>query len=892
MNQAQPTATWRNVKSPTPMIAQYLEVKEGQQNALLFYRMGDFYEMFFEDAEIGANVLGITLTKRGKSDGDDIPMCGVPVHAVDGYLARLIKAGHRVALCEQVEDPATQKQRGGRGPLKRAVVRVFTPGTLTEDELLSPRQHNYLAAIGRSGETMAVAWADMSTGDFMVKEIPEVGLETLIAQLDPSELVVPNNFACPDWLDAAAVCLSEQAPALFDSTSGRQTLESFYQVGSLDGFGDFSRAMLSAAGALLGYLETTQIGNMPPLSRLQTIVDAAHMEIDPATRRSLELTRTLAGESRGSLLHAIDRTVTAAGGRLLAERLAAPLGNTESIIDRHELVAWFLQHMDMCEQIRVKMVGLSDMERIMARLSMGHGGPRDLSGLANGLASASEIVTIATNVRALTEPPQLRALFDAIMVPAPLADELGPALADDLPLLARDGGLVRRGYNLALDEIRDLRDESRRLIAALQQRYSAETNVASLKIKHNNVLGYHIDVRATHAEKLMQAEEFIHRQTTAQTVRFTTTELADMERDMASASERALAKELEIFEQLRSTVLQQAMAITKAAQALSVIDVAGASAVLAATTNQCRPDIRTTVDFYIEKGRHPVIESMLDVSTPFIPNDCDLGENNNLWLLTGPNMAGKSTFLRQNAHIAIMAQAGMYVPAETAVIGIVDRIFSRVGAADDLARGRSTFMVEMIETAAILNRATDRSLVILDEIGRGTATYDGLAIAWATLEHLHEASACRTLFATHYHELTSLQDRLQRLRSFSMQVREWQGSIIFLHQVVAGSADRSYGVHVARLAGLPASVLQRAEQILDELESGQHGAVDTKAMNESLPLFDRAATDGQEKAVSAAVPGKVIEALDEIHPDALTPREALELLYRLKEMRAANAGER
>ena len=710
MNQAQPTATWRNVKSPTPMIAQYLEVKEGQQNALLFYRMGDFYEMFFEDAEIGANVLGITLTKRGKSDGDDIPMCGVPVHAVDGYLARLIKAGHRVALCEQVEDPATQKQRGGKGPLKRAVVRVFTPGTLTEDELLSPRQHNYLAAIGRSGETMAVAWADMSTGDFMVKEIPEAGLETLIAQLDPSELVVPNNFACPDWLDAAAVCLSEQAPALFDSTSGRQMLESFYQVGSLDGFGDFSRAMLSAAGALLGYLETTQIGNMPPLSRLKTIVDAAHMEIDPATRRSLELTRTLAGESRGSLLHAIDRTVTAAGGRLLAERLAAPLGNAESIIDRHELVAWFLQHMDMCEQIRVKMVGLSDMERIMARLSMGHGGPRDLSGLANGLASASEIVTIATSVRALAEPPQLRALFDAIMVPAPLADELGPALADDLPLLARDGGLVRRGYNLALDEIRDLRDESRRLIAALQQRYSAETNVASLKIKHNNVLGYHIDVRASHAEKLMQAEEFIHRQTTAQTVRFTTTELAEMERDMASASERALAKELEIFEQLRSTVLQQAMAITKAAQALAVIDVAGASAVLAATTNQCRPDIRTTVDFYIEKGRHPVIESMLDVSTPFIPNDCDLGKDNNLWLLTGPNMAGKSTFLRQNAHIVIMAQAGMYVPAETAVIGIVDRIFSRVGAADDLARGRSTFMVEMIETAAILNRATDRSL--------------------------------------------------------------------------------------------------------------------------------------------------------------------------------------
>ena len=892
MTQLHPTTTWRNVKSPTPMIAQYLEVKEGQQDALLFYRMGDFYEMFFEDAEIGASVLGITLTKRGKSDGGDIPMCGVPVHAVDGYMARLIKAGHRVALCEQVEDPATQKQRGGKGPLKRAVVRVFTPGTLTEDELLSPRRHNYLAALGRSGETMAVAWADMSTGDFLVKEMPDAGLETLIAQLDPSEFVVPNNFSRPDWLEAAPVCLSEQAPALFDSTTGRKMLEAFYQVGSLDGFGDFSRAMLSAAGALLGYIETTQIGNMPPLNRLRTIADAAQMEIDPATRRSLELTRTLAGESRGSLLHAVDRTVTAPGGRLLAERLAAPLGNAEDIVARHELVAWFLQHMDMCEEVRAKMAGLSDMERIMARLSMGHGGPRDLSGLANGLASASDIVTIATNVKALAEPPQLRALFDAIMMPAPLANELRPALADDLPLLARDGGLVRHGYDLALDEIRDLRDESRRLIAALQQRYSADTGVASLKIKHNNVLGYHIDVRATHAEKLMQSEAFIHRQTTAQTVRFTTTELAEMERDMASASERALAKELEIFETLRSTVLRQAAAIAKTAQALAVIDVACASAALALATNQCRPEIRTTVDFQIEKGRHPVIESMLDGSTPFIPNDCDLCADNNLWLLTGPNMAGKSTFLRQNAHIAIMAQAGMFVPAERAVIGIVDRIFSRVGAADDLARGRSTFMVEMIETAAILNRATDRSLVILDEIGRGTATYDGLAIAWATLEHLHEISACRTLFATHYHELTSLQDRLQRLRSFSMQVREWKGSIVFLHQVVAGSADRSYGVHVARLAGLPTAVLHRAEQILDELESGQHGAVDTKAMNDALPLFESALNVRQEKAASTNASNPVIDALDDIHPDALTPREALELLYMLKELRAAKAGER
>jgi len=889
MTDAPSTASWQNVKSPTPMIAQYLQVKQDQQDALLFYRMGDFYEMFFEDAEIGARELGITLTKRGKSDGDDIPMCGVPVHAMDGYMARLIKAGHRVAICEQVEDPATHKQRGGKGPLKRAVVRVMTPGTLTEDELLPPRRHNYLAALGRAGETYGLAWADMSTGDFLVQEASAEGLETLVAMLDPAELVVPTTIERFAWFADTDLCLTEQIPALFDSTEGRKALERFYGVGSLDGLGSFSRAMLSAAGALLAYLETTQIGNMPSLRTLQMVADSGYMEIDPATRRSLELTRTLSGETRGSLLHAVDRTVTAAGGRLLAERLSAPLGDAEQIIQRQDLVAWFLQNDGICDDIRKQMATLGDLERIMARLSMGHGGPRDLAGLAAGLETAAAIVATGTGVRGLGEPKPLQTLFDAIIAPTPLTQTLVPALGDELPLLARDGGFVRKGYDLALDELRNMRDESRRLIAALQQRYADETAIASLKIKHNNVLGYHIDVRANHAEKLMRDERFIHRQTTAQAVRFTTTELAEMERDMSTAADRALAKELEIFDVLRAAVLEEAAAIAAAARALAVIDVAVASAILAKRTNQCRPEIWTSRDFFIEKGRHPVIEAMLDDTSPFIPNDCDLGTDSNLWLLTGPNMAGKSTFLRQNAHIAIMAQAGLYVPADKAVIGIVDRLFSRVGAADDLARGRSTFMVEMIETAAILNRATDRSLVILDEIGRGTATYDGLAIAWATLEHLHAVCCCRTLFATHYHELTALQGDLERMRCFSMQVREWQGSIVFLHQVAAGAADRSYGVHVARLAGLPSAVLDRAAQILEELESGLHGAVDAAAMAGSLPLFEN--SHARSPAPDPAQE-QILASIDEIQPDSLTPREALDLLYRLKELRSAGDGKR
>ncbi|MBL6595799.1 MAG: DNA mismatch repair protein MutS [Candidatus Puniceispirillum sp.] len=871
------------------MMEQYLRVKDSHQNALLFYRMGDFYEMFFEDAEIAAKQLGITLTKRGSKDGFDVPMCGVPVHAVDGYLARLIRAGHRVAICEQVEDPQEQKKRGGKGPLKRDVVRVLTPGTLTEDELLSPAAHNYLVALGRAESQLALAWADMSTGDFFVQEMAGDGLETLLARLDPAELIYPQGLDLPGWFNDSQICLTEQAALLFDSTRARQALERFYQVASLDGMGHFSRAMLSAGGALLGYLEATQVGNMPRLLPLTAVSDAGFMEIDPATRRSLELSRTLTGERRGSLLHAVDRTLTAAGGRLLGERLAAPLFDVKAIDARLDLVGWFIAEGACADLVRAQLRIQPDIERALSRLSLGHGGPRDLANIADGLESAGQIVAqiravAASGISGLALPDALPACLDVMLAPRGLTDVLVPALGDELPLLARDGGFVRQGYDLALDDLRELRDENRRLIAALQSRYADETGIASLKIKHNNVLGYHIDVRSNHAAKLMDHETFIHRQTTAQAVRFTTTELAEMERDMASAADRALALELEIFDRLRNEVLAVAVDLGDAARALAEIDVATASAQLAISQHYCRPKIVDEPLFDIVKGRHPVIEPMLDSQTPFIANDCNL-DDGRLWLLTGPNMAGKSTFLRQNAHIAIMAQAGLYVPAERVVIGLVDRLFSRVGAADDLARGRSTFMVEMVETAAILNRATSRSLVILDEIGRGTATYDGLAIAWSTLEYLHDASLCRTLFATHYHELTHLQKSLEHLRCHAMQVREWQGSIVFLHQVVTGAADRSYGVHVARLAGLPAAVLGRAEQILGELETGQHGAVDAGMMADSLPLFEFQ----NARHYAAMSSDEIAYAIDALQPDSLAPREALDILYRLKALRAGSA---
>ncbi|MEC8642998.1 MAG: DNA mismatch repair protein MutS [Pseudomonadota bacterium] len=872
------------VKSPTPMIAQYMRVKESHPDALLFYRMGDFYEMFFEDAEIGASALGITLTKRGKSDGDDIPMCGVPVHSVDGYLARLIGAGHRVAICEQVEDPATQKQRGGKGPLKREVIRILTPGTLTEDDLLPPRAHNYLAALGHAGETMAVAWADMSTGDFAVQEVSSERLEGLLAMLAPAEFVVPNGADLPEGIAALGSCLTEQAASLFDSAGGARALCAYYGVASLDGFGQFSRAMTAAAGALLGYIELTQKGNMPRLRPVQAITGSGYMEIDQATRRSLEIIRTLSGETRGSLLAAIDLTVTAAGGRLLAARIGAPLASRDAIIGRLDLVSWYHDRPSLCDELRGMMKGQPDIDRALSRLSMGHGGPRDLQALSQALTMASDLVGTATRAHGIGDLATLAALHDSVMAPVNLASELAPALADELPLLARDGGFVRGGFDPALDELRALRDESRRLIAALQHRYCEGTGIASLKVKHNNVLGYHVDVRSAHAEKLMQDEQFIHRQTTAQTVRFTTTELAELERDLSTAADRALAREMEIFESLRAKALAAADQLAGAARALAAIDVAMASAALALTRDFCRPEISDDLRFEILRGRHPVIETMLGGGDSFIPNDCGLGESGEIWLVTGPNMAGKSTFLRQNAHITIMAQAGLFVPAQTARIGVIDRIFSRVGAADDLARGRSTFMVEMVETAAILNRATERSFVILDEIGRGTATYDGLAIAWAALEHLHQANRCRTLFATHYHELTNLRHDLERLSCHSMKVREWQGEIIFLHQVIEGAADRSYGVHVARLAGLPPAVIARAQSLLAEMESGRHGVIDAERLAAELPLFTQ-----DFGAEPPPVEDPVRRRLEAVNPDTLAPRAALELLYELRDLLAAAA---
>ena len=871
-------------EASTPMMAQYLAAKRAHPDCLLMYRMGDFYEMFFEDAQAASKALDITLTRRGRHDGEDIPMCGVPVHAMDGYLARLIRKGFRVAICEQIEDPAEAKKRGSKSVVAREVIRVITPGTLTEETLLDARRANYLAALGDAQGALGLAWVDVSTGEFGARPLEVAGAAAALAALNPGEILVPERLLqraemfelFRDWRAALAPLPSSR----FDSEAGRRRLETVFGVKSLDGFGAFSRPEIAACGALVDYIELTQKGKIPRLSTPRRIAEAETMAIDPATRRNLEIVESLTGGRDGTLLAVIDRTVTSGGARLIAQRLAAPLTDPDAIADRLDAVQYLAETERLRTQWRERLAAAPDIARSLGRLTVGRGGPRDLAAIRDGLIAGHEI-------RRLADGPLPAALAQAcadLGEHGVLTDRLARALKVDLPLLTRDGNFIAEGYAPQLDELITLRDESRRLIANLQARYAADSGIASLKIRHNNVLGYYVEVTVTNADKLPADTKtrFIHRQTLASAVRYTTVELGELETRITSAADKALKLELELFEDLVGEVTGRAEPIALAADALARIDVAAALAELAASRRYVRPTVDRSRSFAIKGGRHPVVEAALEArrEAPFVANDCELPEDARLWLVTGPNMAGKSTFLRQNALIAVLAQMGSFVPAQAAHIGVVDRLFSRVGAADDLARGRSTFMVEMVETAAILNQSGERALVILDEIGRGTATFDGLSIAWATLEHLHDVNRCRALFATHFHELTALAARLAALRCRTMKVQEWKGEVVFVHEVAAGSADRSYGIHVAKLAGLPPAVIGRAEEVLRVLEQGeQSGAIARLA--DDLPLFSAMAPRAGSAATRA---NPLIEALKDVQPDALSPKDALELVYRLKRL--------
>jgi DNA mismatch repair protein MutS len=918
----------------TPVMQQYLDLKSRYSDCLLFYRMGDFYELFFDDAIKAAAILDIALTKRGTHGGEDIPMCGVPVHSHETYLEKLIASGTKVAICEQLETPEEAKKRGYKAVLKRDVVRVVTPGTITEERLLNARASNFLAAIGfadnfpteqgeaarAAGESEArgsipptkrnsqacLAWVDISTGEFTIQASTKTTLREDILRLQPSECLLPNDFDIEQVkaLEEGGIRLTFQPSLRFDAKKGEALLKSHLKLGALESLGTLNRADYSACAALLEYLQLTQLGAMPRLNAPRKLIQQEFLAIDPATMRNLEILQTLSGQHQGSLLAAMDCTVTAAGGRLLARRLSQPLTQVERIEHRLDQVQFFVQQSGLRKEIRTTLKACSDMERSLSRLCVGRGGPRDLQAILRSLNTIAALKLLFERHASNGLPASLAGLVENLNDHSNLRQELGRALTEEPPLLARDGGFIAPNYHAALDEFRTLRDESKRHIAALQLRYQQHSGVNTLKIKFNNVLGYFVEISANHAAKM--SEPFFHRQTLAGVMRYSSTELVELEQKLSEAGSRALKIELEIYEQLIALLQAESDTLALAAQILAGLDVSVSLAELAVAQDYCRPQLTTGDDFTLEKGRHPIVEQALrKQGAQFIANDCRLenfstsslrggeadaaiqtgllrsarNDGGRIWLLTGPNMAGKSTFLRQNALMAIMAQIGSFVPAANAKIGVVDRVFSRVGAADDLARGRSTFMVEMVETATILAQATPKSLVILDEIGRGTATYDGLAIAWAVVEHLHDLTRCRGLFATHYHELTQLCGKLSSLASYHLKVKEWKGEVIFLHSVAAGAADRSYGIHVAGLAGLPASVIARATGLLKRFESEGSASIRPAGMAEPLPLFAHAAP-----IVSEPKSSLLEQEIMNTNPDNLTPKEALELLYRLKNL--------
>ncbi|MCK5041323.1 MAG: DNA mismatch repair protein MutS [Sphingomonadales bacterium] len=869
------------------MMEQYLGVKADHQDCLLFYRMGDFFELFFDDAKHAAEALGIALTKRGKHNGEDIPMAGVPVHAADNYLAKLIRAGFKVAVCEQVETPAEAKKRGHKAIVKREVVRLVTPGTLSEDGLLNARRNNYLAALAFAKGSWSLAYADMSTGEFIVIPASLKGLDGFIARINPGEILLNKNML-DDGLGAALEPWREKLTVLdgdnFDSAAGEQLLKTIFAV-KKDEFKNFSRSDLAAIHALITYLDETQKGQLPRLKPPEKILGDGVMVIDSATQKNLELMRTLDGNTKGSLLSTMDLTVTGAGGRMLVNRLAGPLTTPNEINRRLASVTAFVSAEPLRMSLREMLRQAPDMERALSRLALGRGGPRDLAVLRDGLKIAVSIkeVLLGTSGGINERTSEIGGATTGLGSNQELIDELTKALVVEPPLLARDGGFVEKGYHSALDEFRMLRDESRRLIVGMEAKYRTDTAISALKIKHNNVIGYHVDVTPKHADKLMVSPHdatFIHRQTLASSVRFSTSELAEMAGKISEAADHALHLEQEIFEKLRLMALDKWSEIIATASSIAVIDVSSALAELAVKRNWSCPKVDTSLAFEIEYGRHPVVEEALikQNNQAFVANGCNLNQSQSLWLVTGPNMAGKSTFLRQNALMAILAQMGSFVPADSAHIGVVDRLFSRVGASDNLAQGLSTFMVEMVETATILNEAGERSLVILDEIGRGTATYDGLSIAWATVEALHDTNKSRSLFATHYHELTVLATKLDNISLHTMRVKEWKNELVFLHEVTSGAADRSYGIQVAKLAGLPSEVIARADQVLTQLEESGERKKITSIVND-LPLFQEVLRDKKQERSSA-----LKKELSNISPDELSPKDALELVYRLKKL--------
>lgn len=874
-------------KAPSPFLVQYLALKEKHQENMLLFRMGDFYELFFEDAVEAANILNISLTSRGEYEGKPIPMAGVPHHSADSYIVRLIRSGKRVAICEQVESPDEARKRGSNAIVTRDVVRIVTPGTVTEDNLLDSRSSQSLAAIATThgGDEAGIAIADVSTGAFEVFAVKPEDIIDAIAASRCSELLVTENEATKstyaEFIKDPESAITKRPDRTASAQLGESLLKEAFSVSTLDAYGEFSKAELCACALLLEYIQITQAGSEARLDPPRRPMHSNVLQIDQATRASLEIDQSIGGNRKGSLLDTIDKTLTAPGARLLADRLSRPSAIRSVIQNRHEAISWLIDFREICSSWRSELKVTPDLERARSRLRLGRGGPKDLQSINKALAACEKISEACSDMM-VSLPTLLSSSIEKVRIQSyedlySLFKDLTSALKTDLPMLVRDGNFIATGWDKKLDEIRELRENSRQIIARLQGRYIEQTKLTNLKIKHNSVHGYFVEVTAKQGDVLMNkpfTETFIHRQTLLTATRFTTIELNELATKIIAAEDETKLREKDLFDEFIERIESISTKLSEIAKAISEIDVACAAAVWAGDNDACRPEISDSSILETKGLRHPVVETALKANGEgFTANDVKLDSSGvsapRLLLVTGPNMAGKSTYLRQTALSVILTQAGWWVPATKFKLGIADRLFSRVGASDDLARGRSTFMVEMVETAAILSQASERSVVIMDEVGRGTSTYDGLAIAWAAVEHLHNINKSRTLFATHYHELTSVVDNLKGASNVSLRAKEWKDELLFLHDVLPGPSDRSYGVHVARLAGLPKRAVQRAQQLLKRLESNS-------APPDVLPLFTETTLEPEPE------PDDLRLALEKIDPDQMSPRDALAALYDLK----------
>jgi DNA mismatch repair protein MutS len=873
-----------SVASITPMMQQYLDVKKRYNDYLLFYRMGDFFELFYDDAITASKALDIVLTRRGKAQGADIPMCGVPHHACENYLNKLIKLGHKVAICDQMETPEEAKKRGGyKAVVKRDVIRVVTPGTLTEDTLLDASATNYLLALnlGKAG-IIALAWCDISTGEIYFSSVKNENIFSEIERINPKEIIINDdilndkNFS--DLLNNYRKILSSHSKSFFDANKAERKLKEVFKVAALDAFGSFEKEELGSLGALMEYIEITQVGKLPRFSAPKKSEEKTFLEIDSSSFSSLEIFRSASGETAHSLYGMLNETNTNAGARLLQKTLARPLINKKHIDARLDAVEFFTKNDTILNNVRGILKTIPDFERIISRIHLGRSNPRDLGALRDGLKSALRLVEIFSFNNSTKIPAEIKENISGIANFDSLINLLDNAIIDLPPINLNEGGFIKPGFNAKLDDYRNTKQNSENIKTGLQDKYIKETGINSLKIKDNNVIGMFIEITASHLDKI--PANFLHRQTTANYVRYTTEDLRKVENEIINSANYAINLELEIYQNLINEIILFSENIIKTSVSISNTDLISSFAFLAIKNNFSKPEILNSNDLIIENGRHPIVEGSLKnqkEKQEFIGNSLSLTSNKKIWLITGPNMSGKSTFLRQNALIIILAQIGCFVPAENAKIGVVDKIFSRVGASDNLAKGHSTFMVEMIETASILNNATENSFIILDEIGRGTATFDGLAIAWATLEFLHDNARARCLFATHYHELNSLTKELKNLVSYTTQIKEWNGDIIFMHKIIPGEASSSYGIHVAKLAGMPRNVIERANEILAILtKENKTNSVDIISNN--LPLFV-----AQKTAETGLNPEEteILNQLKKSDINNLSPIQAFNLLVEL-----------